>query len=111
MFKINKRYIFFGVFLLLKALLFLFLEYSYLLKKKHKKIEVKNKFKSSGILKDAHVIMDLNHDEYELDDKFFSDDDKKRLWRELSNGKKINIVYHGIKIPYLNNHLKIINIS
>ena len=55
--------------------------------------------------------MDDGHEEYELDDKFFTDRDKKKLWRELSNGQKISIDYHGIKIPFINNHLKIINIS
>jgi len=111
MFKISRRYIFFGLFILSKAMLFLFLEYSYLFNKKQKKIKIKNKYKSSGAFRDKNIIMDDGHEEYELDDKFFTDRDKKKLWRELSNGQKISIDYHGIKIPFINNHLKIINIS
>ena len=111
MFKISRRYIFFGLFILSKALLYLFLEYSYLFNKKQKKIKIKNKFKSSGAFSDKNIIVDVDNDEYELDNKFFTDRDKKQLWRELSNDQTISIEYHGFKIPLINNHLKIINIS
>ena len=111
MFKIFRRYIFFGLFLLSKAMLFLFLEYSYLFKKKQKTIKVKTKFKSSGAFSDKNIIMDTDNEEFDLDNKFFTDSDVNRLWRELSDGQTISIEYHGFKIPFINNHLKIITIS
>ena len=107
----SRRVILMGIFFLIKALLFLSIEYSYLIKKYKKNITVKNKYKSSGIIRDTHIIMDKEGREYDIDDKFFSDKDKKDLWRELSEGKQITIEYHGYSLPYLNNHLKIINIS
>ena len=110
MFKISRRYIFFGIFLLFKALFFLFLEYSYLFKKKQKTIKVKNKFKSSGAFSDKNIITSSDNEEYELDNKFFTDRDKKRIWRELSDNQTISVEFHGFKIPFINNHLKIINI-
>tara|TARA_B100000900_G_scaffold144711_1_gene122673 strand:- start:92 stop:427 length:336 start_codon:yes stop_codon:yes gene_type:complete len=111
MFKMSRRFILMGIFLLIKAVLFLLIEYSYLIKKYKKDIVVKNKYKSSGIIRDTYIIMDKEGHEYDIDDKFFSDKDKKKLWRELSEGEKIIIEYHGISLPFLNNHLKIINIS
>ena len=55
--------------------------------------------------------MDTDNEEFDLDNKFFTDSDVNRLWRELSDGQTISIEYHGFKIPFINNHLKIITIS
>ena len=108
---LTRRHKFFILFLAVKAALYMFVEYSYLIKKYKKKITIKSLYKSSGFFKDKNIIMDSDKNEYDIDDKFFTEKQKESLWRELSEGKQITIEYHGKTLPFLNNHLKIINIS
>tara|TARA_B100001059_G_C17835835_1_gene588056 strand:+ start:976 stop:1305 length:330 start_codon:yes stop_codon:yes gene_type:complete len=108
---LSRRYTFLIIFILAKASIYLYLEYSYLIKKYEKQITIKSLYKSSGLIGEKNIIMDDLGDEYEIDDKFFTEKEKNKLWRELSQGNQINIEYHGKVLPFLNNHLKIINMS